>query len=68
MTKINSSSHNLPSDTTEDRDHNRQTGQVYFVRHGESTSNEHNIFAGVLDIDLTYGIVANLNVISAPAP
>ena len=28
-------------------------GQCYFVRHGESTSNETNIFAGVLDVDLT---------------
>lgn len=31
-------------------------GQVYFMRHGESTSNERNIFAGVLDVALTpYG-------------
>jgi broad specificity phosphatase PhoE len=30
-----------------------QTGNVYFVRHGESTSNERNIFAGVLDVGLT---------------
>ncbi|MEO0536768.1 MAG: histidine phosphatase family protein [Cyanobacteria bacterium P01_A01_bin.123] len=28
-------------------------GTVYFVRHGESTSNERNIFAGVLDVELT---------------
>ena len=28
-------------------------GLVYFIRHGESTSNERNIFAGVLDVDLT---------------
>jgi broad specificity phosphatase PhoE len=28
-------------------------GSVYFIRHGESTSNERNIFAGVLDVDLT---------------
>jgi 2,3-bisphosphoglycerate-dependent phosphoglycerate mutase len=28
-------------------------GKVYFVRHGESTSNERNIFAGVLDVGLT---------------
>ncbi|CAD5916950.1 2,3-bisphosphoglycerate-dependent phosphoglycerate mutase [Planktothrix tepida] len=28
-------------------------GNVYFVRHGESTSNERNIFAGVLDVELT---------------
>lgn len=31
-------------------------GRVYFIRHGESTSNERNIFAGVLDVALTpYG-------------
>lgn len=31
-------------------------GQVFFIRHGESTSNERNIFAGVLDVALTpYG-------------
>ncbi len=30
-----------------------KTGNVYFVRHGESTSNERNIFAGVLDVELT---------------
>lgn len=28
-------------------------GQVYFIRHGESTSNERNIFAGILDVGLT---------------
>ena len=28
-------------------------GNVYFIRHGESTRNERNIFAGVLDVDLT---------------
>jgi Fructose-2,6-bisphosphatase len=28
-------------------------GLVYFIRHGESTSNERNIFAGVLDVELT---------------
>lgn len=28
-------------------------GRAYFIRHGESTSNERNIFAGVLDVDLT---------------
>ena len=28
-------------------------GHVYFIRHGESTSNERNIFAGVLDVPLT---------------
>ena len=31
----------------------QQVGQVYFIRHGESTSNERNIFAGVLDVELT---------------
>lgn len=31
-------------------------GKVYFLRHGESTSNERNIFAGILDVVLTpYG-------------
>ncbi len=30
-----------------------QRGQVFFIRHGESTSNERNIFAGVLDVELT---------------
>lgn len=29
------------------------SGEVYFIRHGESTSNERNIFAGVLDVELT---------------
>ena len=28
-------------------------GKAYFIRHGESTSNERNIFAGVLDVDLS---------------
>ncbi|MDF5718756.1 MAG: histidine phosphatase family protein [Rhizonema sp. NSF051] len=28
-------------------------GRAYYIRHGESTSNERNIFAGVLDVDLT---------------
>ncbi len=28
-------------------------GQVYFIRHGESTSNERNIFAGIIDVGLT---------------
>ena len=31
----------------------RSKGTIYFVRHGESTSNERNIFAGVLDVELT---------------
>ncbi|MCF2146466.1 histidine phosphatase family protein [Desmonostoc muscorum LEGE 12446] len=34
-------------------ENNHQQGKVYFIRHGESTSNERNIFAGVLDVDLT---------------
>lgn len=29
------------------------TGTVYFLRHGESTSNEKNIFAGIIDVPLT---------------
>ncbi|MEM6350901.1 MAG: histidine phosphatase family protein, partial [Cyanobacteria bacterium P01_D01_bin.14] len=33
--------------------YSQSRGQVYFVRHGESTSNERNIFAGVLDVELT---------------
>ncbi len=32
---------------------NNLPGRAYFIRHGESTSNERNIFAGVLDVDLT---------------
>ncbi|MEO0648720.1 MAG: phosphoglycerate mutase family protein, partial [Cyanobacteria bacterium J06650_10] len=28
-------------------------GTAYFIRHGESTFNERNIFAGVLDAELT---------------
>lgn len=28
-------------------------GEAYFIRHGESTSNERNIFAGILDVGLT---------------
>ncbi|MBR8840785.1 MAG: histidine phosphatase family protein [Stigonema ocellatum SAG 48.90 = DSM 106950] len=39
------------SETVVKRD--QQQGNVYFVRHGESTSNERNIFAGVLDVGLT---------------
>ena len=31
----------------------KHRGNVFFIRHGESTSNERNIFAGVLDVDLT---------------
>ncbi len=41
---------------SETSQNNNPPGQVYFVRHGESTSNERNIFAGVLDVALTpYG-------------
>jgi len=35
------------------KEQNEQQGRVYFIRHGESTSNERNIFAGVLDVELT---------------
>ncbi|MEO0406978.1 MAG: histidine phosphatase family protein [Cyanobacteria bacterium P01_A01_bin.135] len=42
--------HNAPS--SQPSASTRQ-GTVYFVRHGESTSNERNIFAGVLDVELT---------------
>lgn len=48
-----SNSPNLSSASAEGIENGRQTGQVYFIRHGESTSNERNIFAGVLDVDLT---------------
>lgn len=34
-------------------EHDTLPGKVYFIRHGESTSNERNIFAGVLDVELT---------------
>jgi 2,3-bisphosphoglycerate-dependent phosphoglycerate mutase len=34
-------------------EHDKLPGKVYFIRHGESTSNERNIFAGVLDVELT---------------
>jgi 2,3-bisphosphoglycerate-dependent phosphoglycerate mutase len=46
-----SNTSSLGSDKAESQ--SSQTGQVYFVRHGESTSNERNIFAGVLDVELT---------------
>lgn len=46
-------SQGLPVEQTVDEAPVRQQGQVYFVRHGESTSNERNIFAGVLDVELT---------------
>jgi 2,3-bisphosphoglycerate-dependent phosphoglycerate mutase len=54
MTKTNKGSANLVSGASEKT--NNLPGKVYFIRHGESTSNERNIFAGVLDVDLTaYG-------------
>ncbi|MBH8566873.1 histidine phosphatase family protein [Nostoc sp. CENA67] len=47
-----SNSENLPT-SSQIAENNHQHGKVYFIRHGESTSNERNIFAGVLDVDLT---------------
>ena len=44
---------NPPITSEEVKENNHQGGKVYFIRHGESTSNERNIFAGVLDVDLT---------------
>lgn len=50
----NNNSNNVHSTTSEkSATPEHSSGQVYFVRHGESTSNERNIFAGVLDVDLT---------------
>ncbi|ARV59352.1 phosphoglycerate mutase [Nostocales cyanobacterium HT-58-2] len=46
-------SENLPIKSGQVAEKNQQEGKVYFIRHGESTSNERNIFAGVLDVDLT---------------
>jgi 2,3-bisphosphoglycerate-dependent phosphoglycerate mutase len=43
----------IQTTSTSERVKNEHTGNVYFVRHGESTSNERNIFAGVLDVGLT---------------
>lgn len=43
----------LSSENPIDHERHQQQGQVYFIRHGESTSNERNIFAGVLDVELT---------------
>lgn len=43
----------LNSPTPYLNENNVQSGQVYFIRHGESTSNERNIFAGILDVGLT---------------
>lgn len=51
MTRTNDRSTNLVSGASERTDN--LLGKVYFIRHGESTSNERNIFAGVLDVDLT---------------
>lgn len=34
-------------------ENDRLPGNAYFIRHGESTSNERNIFAGILDVGLT---------------
>lgn len=50
---IISNSENLSMTSSQVVENNHQTGKVYFIRHGESTSNERNIFAGVLDVDLT---------------
>jgi len=44
---------NYSTQTTKAASKEHLLGQVYFIRHGESTSNERNIFAGVLDVDLT---------------
>lgn len=43
----------LNSTATTSAEADNLPGRVYFIRHGESTSNERNIFAGVLDVDLT---------------
>ena len=51
--KITENSTNLSSVASDKVIDNEQLGRVYFIRHGESTSNERNIFAGVLDVDLT---------------
>ncbi len=51
MTRRNDGSTSLVSGASERTDN--LPGKVYFIRHGESTSNERNIFAGVLDVDLT---------------
>ncbi len=47
---------NNTSASVADAEKDDYPGRAYFVRHGESTSNERNIFAGVLDVALTpYG-------------
>ncbi|MCT7948520.1 histidine phosphatase family protein [Ancylothrix sp. C2] len=43
----------LNSPTPDLEDNSVQSGEAYFIRHGESTSNERNIFAGILDVGLT---------------
>ncbi|MEL6816358.1 MAG: phosphoglycerate mutase family protein, partial [Cyanobacteria bacterium J06598_3] len=42
-----------PSVLTPQSTTNTQQGTAYFIRHGESTFNERNIFAGVVDAELT---------------
>src|SRR5919199_150425 len=51
MTKTNDGSTSRVSGASERTDD--LPGKVYFIRHGESTSNERNIFAGILDVGLT---------------
>jgi 2,3-bisphosphoglycerate-dependent phosphoglycerate mutase len=52
--EINDKSTNLSSAASNAVAENEHLpGHVYFIRHGESTSNERNIFAGVLDVELT---------------
>jgi bisphosphoglycerate-dependent phosphoglycerate mutase len=51
MTKTNDGSTIRVSGASERTDD--LPGKVYFIRHGESTSNERNIFAGILDVGLT---------------
>ena len=31
----------------------KHNGKVYFIRHGESTANEANVYSGVTDVSLT---------------
>ncbi|MEG4963842.1 MULTISPECIES: histidine phosphatase family protein [unclassified Microcoleus] len=54
--EVTGKSHDVTTATSADspKEFNaEELGRVYFIRHGESTSNERNIFAGVLDVDLT---------------
>lgn len=46
-------SNNLSLASPEASVQGEQQRSVYFIRHGESTSNERNIFAEVLDVELT---------------